>query len=61
MAHPAINTKIEIVVEAIEDLALAAGAHNHEEVVEARKRCGNALREFLQPTLRVVGTDDHIS
>lgn len=62
MAHPAVNTKVEKVAEAIEDLAVQAaiGALNptadaYERVRFARTIATEALRELLQPTLRVVG------
>ena len=62
MASPAVNSKIDLVVEAIESLAIAASrpvtngkAHEkYQEVLEARDNAATALREFLQPTLRVV-------
>ena len=69
MSTAAINTKIERVCEAVEDLAVAVAAgvtgrgkpsdegnvRSYEAVKEARAELGTALREFLQPTLRVVG------
>lgn len=63
MATPQINTKVELVVEAIEDLAIAAatasrltGREAHQCVLDARENAASALREFLQPVLRVVPT-----
>jgi hypothetical protein len=62
MAVPAINTKVDQVVEAIESLAIAASRpcadgkthERYQEVLEARENAATALREFLQPTLRVI-------
>lgn len=53
MATPAINTKVELVVEAVEDLVVAAASKNHDAVVEARKNAADALRNFLSPALRL--------
>lgn len=67
MSTPASNTKVEILAEAIENMALAVAAavaeHRpppkgpqaaYDNVMQARKAVADALREFLQPTLRVV-------
>ena len=62
MPHPAANTKIENLAEAFESLALACaesvqvgGGHAaFKNVAAAREGVTDALREFLQPTLRVV-------
>lgn len=61
MAHPAVNTKVEKVADAIEDLAIQAAigalhpdASAYERVRIARSAITDALRELLQPTLRVV-------
>jgi hypothetical protein len=66
MSNPQQETKIELVTEAIETLVLATVVAtlpsrnpeeqraNHQNVVDARVTVSNALRELLQPTLRVV-------
>ncbi len=54
MAHPAVNTKVEQVVESIEDMVIAVSARDHDAALVARTECANALREFLAPTLRLV-------
>jgi len=61
MAHAAINTKIEQVVEAVESLALAAAKRggsgstgSFQDVIDAREELRHALAELLQPVLRVV-------
>jgi hypothetical protein len=60
------ETKIELVTEAIEALVLAqhallapgldrfSGPARHAELVDARHGLKDALKELLQPTLRVV-------
>lgn len=68
-----VNTKIEIVTEAIEALVLAtviatqntSSAHqreiNHQNVLDARAIVSKSLRTLLTPTLRVVnGTPPRI-
>jgi selenocysteine lyase/cysteine desulfurase len=65
------NTKVERVVEAIEGLTVAVAANVHgggdthgskfEDVLHAREEVATALREFLQPTLRVVGGRDTLT
>lgn len=64
MSNPQTNTKIERVVEAFEELAVAVAVSvkGNEEprkafdaVAFARVETATALREFLQPTLRVIG------
>jgi len=63
MSTAAINTKIERVVEATEALAIAAasavrrpeGHSSYNDVRDARQEMADALREFMQPMLRVVG------
>jgi len=65
MAHPVVNTKVEVVVEAIENMALACAESVHvgggpdafQKVADARKTCTDALRSFLQPTLRLVSSE----
>jgi hypothetical protein len=59
------NTKVERVVEAIENLSIvtahATMSHTSSamsDVKDAREEAATALREFLQPTLRVVGGND---
>jgi hypothetical protein len=63
---PQANTKIERAVEAIESLALAVCIAQKalpmnrkgeaiKNVADARAECRTAFREFLIPTLRVVG------
>jgi len=66
MSNPAVETKIELVTEAIEALTLATVVAtlpsrnpeeqrpNHQNVVDARATVSSALRELLTPTLRVV-------
>jgi hypothetical protein len=67
--HPAVETKIELVTEAIEALVLAqtvalrpghdrySGTRAHEDLVAARGGVHDALKELLTPTLRVVCTE----
>ena len=67
MSTPTDNTKVELVTEAIEYLIAVAvdgqvskkigveAARHHERVVIAREGVATALRDFLKPTLRVVG------
>jgi cytidylate kinase len=65
-SHPAVNTKIERVTEAIESLTIAVCSAQRiphvpgsfANVRDAREEVATALREFLQPTLRVVGGRD---
>ena len=68
MSNPAVETKIELVTEAIEALVLATVIANaahpspqrklfYETVVSARGEVASALRELLQPTLRVMTND----
>ncbi len=66
MSHPAVETKIELVTEAIEALTLAQvvatspACSEHERHVavknvgDARECLSKALRELLTPTLRVM-------
>jgi len=54
MPHPVVNTKIDMLTEAIEGLAVAVHAEDYDSVVAARNILSDALREFLAPTLRVV-------
>lgn len=56
------NTKIERVIEAFENLSIQAAratmTHTPSSVADvrdAREEAATALREFMQPTLRVVG------
>jgi spore coat polysaccharide biosynthesis protein SpsF (cytidylyltransferase family) len=66
MSHPVIETKLELVTESIEALILAVvvatsaadkdRALNHQNVVDARAVLKGSLKEFLQPSLRVVQT-----
>lgn len=59
-----ITTKLELAVEAIESLANAVYTLRQSPdadraavmlfVTDAREECANALRSFLEPTLRVV-------
>ena len=60
MSTPAVNTKVELVVEAIEDIAVAVMARDHEAVLAARKMAADALRDFLVPTLRIVSRNNDI-
>lgn len=53
MASPAVNTKVERVVESFENMAIAVASKDHESVRDARKECADALREFLAPTIRL--------
>jgi archaellum component FlaC len=63
MSTPQIETKIERVVESIESLTNAVvtlrekadddRAHAMQEVTDAREEAKEALRAFLQPTLRI--------
>jgi len=61
MSNPAVETKIELVTEAIELLVLATAvalgsgdrAAHHQNVADARRSVHDALRELLTPTLRV--------
>ena len=68
MSNPAVETKIELVTEAIEALVLATVIANaahpgpqrklfYENVVSARGEVASALRDLLQPVLRVVCTE----
>lgn len=66
MSSPAVETKIELVTEAIESLTRAVVAHQanpsnpracYDHVRDARAEVANALRELLTPTLRVVCTE----
>jgi hypothetical protein len=54
MAHPAVNTKVELAVESIEDLAVAVCSRDHDAVQAARKLCADSLRDLLQPVIRVM-------
>jgi hypothetical protein len=62
MATQAVNTKIDMAVEAIEALAIAAARPftegtteaRYEDVLAARANASAAFRELLQPTLRVI-------
>jgi hypothetical protein len=66
MSHPAVETKIELVTEAVEALTLATVVAtlpsrnpeeqraNHQNVVDARTTLSSALRALLAPTLRLV-------
>jgi thioredoxin-related protein len=66
MANPQSNTKVENVTEAIENLVVAVNVALKEppprnayvSVKAAREEMAGALRELLQPTLRVVGGRD---
>lgn len=62
----AANTKVERVVEAFEAMAVAVSVASRDtvpssalamfdDVANARREAADALREFLKPTLRVVG------
>jgi hypothetical protein len=59
---PQIETKLERVAEAFEDLAVSinlatrpdANHATYMGVVEARENLKDALRDFLQPSLRLV-------
>lgn len=65
----AVETKIELVTEAIESLVLAqvaalkpghdrfSGPLAHENVVAARKDVHDALKELMTPTLRVITSE----
>ena len=62
MSNPVINTKVERVVESMENLAIQAARATMSntpsavaDVHDARDEAATALRELLQPTLRVVG------
>ena len=67
MAHPAVNTKVELVVESFEALINAVVAHHAPSnelrgatftgIADARKDCADALREFLAPAVRVVANN----
>jgi hypothetical protein len=57
MATPIINTRVERVVEAFENMAISAAAKDHDAVLLARKECADALRECLAPTIRLATTD----
>ena len=66
MASPQVETKIELVTEAIEALTRAVVAHQanpanpracYDIVRDARAEVASALRELLAPTLRVVTTE----
>lgn len=61
MADPAVNTKVDRLAEAIENLALACAAratsptaYAFDQVLDARQEMRQALADFLQPTLRVI-------
>lgn len=61
MAAPATNTKVERVIESIEALAIASAARaiepgvaSFQNVLDARTEAADALRDFLQPVMRVV-------
>jgi hypothetical protein len=60
MAHPAVNTKVERAVEAVESLARACAAKdsgdfgNEANIADARTELADALRDVLQPVLRLV-------
>lgn len=62
MSTPQIETKIEKVAEAFEDLAVAVTLGTRPDankatfmgIVEAREALKDALREFMQPSLRLV-------
>lgn len=63
MSNPQQETKIERVTDAIESLARAVVAHQSnpmspracfDHVRDAREEVATALRELLQPTLRIV-------
>ena len=60
MATPAINTKIEQVIEAVETLSIAAAARainldgaSFQNVLDAREEMKHVFTELLQPVLRV--------
>lgn len=62
MSNPVINTKVERMIEAVENLAIQAARATMTntpsavaDVNDARSEAATAFREFLQPTLRVVG------
>lgn len=66
MSTPQAETKIERVVESVESLALAIVANSiavddksrratFTDIQTARDESKQALRDFLTPTLRVVG------
>jgi hypothetical protein len=62
MITPQVETKIEKVAEAFEDLAIAVALGTRPDankatftgVAEAREALKSALREFMQPSLRLV-------
>jgi hypothetical protein len=68
MSNPQQETKIELVTEAIEALVLAqvvavthgGGPHFHEQVLIARTGVHDALKELLQPVLRIASKTDRI-
>lgn len=57
MAQPIINTRVERVVEAFENMAIGVAAKDHDAVVVARQECADALRDFLAPTIRLATND----
>lgn len=69
MTHPQTETKIELVTEAIEALVISTVAHqlnpagantNYDNVRTARKEVHDALANLLQPTLRVVHSNEDV-
>ena len=69
MANPQQETKIERVTDAIESLARAVVAHQSnpmnpracfDHVRDAREEVATALRELLQPTLRVIQREHRV-
>jgi hypothetical protein len=71
-SNPVTETKIELVTEAIEALVLASVISaspeprfmaqrqaNYQNVLDAREVLKGCLREFLQPSLRVVQSQRH--
>jgi hypothetical protein len=64
MSTQVVNTKIEAVCEAIEDLCIAsaenvAGGGNIQNALDARAELKHALTEFLKPILQVTPRDDN--
>lgn len=65
-SSPPVTTKVELLIEAIEGLVVAVNVALKEppprnayvSVKTAREEMATALRDFLQPTLRVVGGRD---
>lgn len=65
MASPIVNTKVERVIDAFENMALAVAAAQssgtgvaskkqaHADLVAARTEAADALRECLAPVIRV--------